>query len=70
MEINRQSLQPFKSKSYFIIPSGLTFGHNKFFPQGVFMCFVWTSENNDISQHSINRLVFTTETQCLLRGTN
>jgi hypothetical protein len=36
----------------------------------LFMCFVWFSEQTAIiSLYSINWLVFTTETVCLLRGT-
>jgi hypothetical protein len=39
-------------------------------PHRVFMCFVWISEKTAIiSLYSINWLVFITETECLLRGT-
>ena len=35
------------------------------------MCFVWISEQTAIiSLYSINWLVFTTEAECLLRGTD
>jgi len=35
------------------------------------MCFVWISEQTAIiSLYSINWLVFITETECLLRGTD
>ena len=37
----------------------------------VFICFVWISEQTAIiSLYSINWLVFITETECLLRGTD
>jgi hypothetical protein len=42
-----------------------------FCPDSVFMCFVWISEQTAIiSLYSINWLVFVTETECLLRGTD
>ena len=43
--------------------TSLTFNNSMFSPHGVFMCFVWISEQTAIiSLYSINRLVFITET--------
>ena len=40
-------------------------------PYSVFMCFVWISEQTAvISLYSINWLLFRTETECLLHGTD
>jgi hypothetical protein len=51
--------------------AGLTLTNSTFCPQSVFMCFVWISEKTAIiSLCSINWLVFITETECLLRGTD
>jgi len=53
------------------IPPGLTFSSSTFYPQSVFLCFVWISEQTAIiSLYNINWLVFITETVCLLRGTD
>jgi hypothetical protein len=53
------------------VPPGLTFTNSKFCPHSVFVCFVWISEQTAIiSLYSINWLVFITETECLLRGTD
>jgi hypothetical protein len=54
-----------------ICTAGLTFNNSTFCPHTVFVCFVWISEQTAIiSLYSINRLVFITETGCLLRGTD
>jgi hypothetical protein len=48
------------------IPPGLTFTNSTFCPHGVFMCFVWISEQTAIiSLCSINWLVFMAETDCV-----
>jgi len=53
------------------VPPGITFNNSTFCPHNVFICFVWISEQTaNISIYSINRLVFITETKCLLRGTD
>ena len=45
--------------------------NSTFCPHSVFMCFVWIWEQTAIiSLYSINWLVFITETECLLRGTD
>ena len=45
--------------------------NSTFCPHSVFMCFVWLWEQTAIiSLYSINWLVFITETECLLRGTD
>jgi len=52
-------------------PPGLTLKNSTFCPHTVFMCFVWISEQTAIiSLYRINWLVFITETECLLRGTD
>ena len=44
----------------------LTFNNSTFCPHSVFMCFVWIWEQTAIiSLHSINWLVFITETECV-----
>jgi hypothetical protein len=49
----------------------LTLNNSTFCPHSVFLCFVWISEQTAIiSLYSINWLVFITEPECLLRGTN
>jgi hypothetical protein len=49
----------------------LTFNNSTFCPHSVFMCFVLMSEQTAIiSLYSINWLVFITETECLLGGTD
>ena len=54
-----------------ICTDSLTFNNSTFYPHSVFMCFVWISEQTAIiSLYSINWLVFITETECLLRGTD
>ena len=51
--------------------ASLTFSNSTFCPHSVFMCFVWIWEQTAIiSLYSINWLVFITETECLLRGTD
>ena len=51
--------------------TSLTFNNSTFCPQSVFMCFVWISEQTAIiSLYNINWLVYITETECLLRGTD
>jgi hypothetical protein len=50
---------------------GLCLLGGTFCPHSAFMCFVWIWEQTAIiSLYSINWLVFITETECLLRGTN
>ena len=50
---------------------GLTLTNSTFCPHSVSMCFVWIWEQTAIiSLYSINWLVFITETECLLRGTD
>ena len=54
-----------------ICTTSLTFTNYTFWPHSVFMCFVWISEQTAIiSLYTINWLVFITETECLLRGTD
>ena len=49
----------------------LTFSNSTFCPLRVFLCFVWISEQTAIiSLYNINWLVFVTERECLLRGTD
>jgi hypothetical protein len=63
--------QPSKAQWLLYVPPGLTFTNSTFCPHSVFMCFVWISEQTAIiSLCSINWLVFITETECLLRGTD
>jgi len=51
--------------------ASLTFNNCTFCPHSVFMCFVWIWEQTAIIfLYSINWLVFITETECLLRGTD
>ena len=51
--------------------ASLTFRNSTFCPHSVFVCFVWISKQTTIiSLCNINWLVFTTETECLLRGTD
>jgi hypothetical protein len=46
--------------------ASLTFSNSTFCPHSAFMCFVWIWEQTAIiSLYSINRLVFTTETDCV-----
>jgi hypothetical protein len=53
------------------VPLGLTLRNSTFCPHSVFMCFVWISEQTAIIYlYSINWLVFITETECLVRGTD
>ena len=48
-----------------------TFSNSTFCPHSVFMCYVWIWEQTAIiSLYSINWLVFITDTECLLRGTD
>jgi hypothetical protein len=66
-----QSDLPIMSRVVTICTTSLTFNNSTFCPHNVFMCFVWISEQTAIiSLYSINGLVFTTETVCLLRGTD
>jgi hypothetical protein len=49
----------------------LTFTNPTFCPHSVFMCSVWIWEQTAIiSLYSVNWLVFVTETECLVRGTD
>ena len=49
-----------------ICTASLTFNNSSFCLHSVFMCFVWIWEQTaNISLHSINWLVFITETQCV-----
>ena len=49
-----------------IFTASLTFNNSTFCPHSVFMCFVWIWEKTAIiSLHSINWLVFLTETECV-----
>ena len=51
--------------------ASLTFNNSTFCPHSELMCFVWISEQTAIiSLYSINWLVFITETEGLLRGTD
>jgi len=51
--------------------ASLTFSNSTFCPHIVFVCFVWIWEQTAIiSLYNINWLVFITETECLLRGTD
>jgi len=51
--------------------ASLTSGNSNFCPHSVFVCFVWIWEQTAIiSLYNINWLVFITETECLLRGTD
>jgi hypothetical protein len=51
---------------YFIYKKVITNKNSTFCPHSVFMCFVWISEQTAIiSLHSINWLVFITETECV-----
>jgi len=61
----------FKAQWSLYVPPHWTFGHSAFYPHSVFVCFVWIWEQTAIiSLYSINWLVFITETECLLRGTD
>ena len=54
-----------------ICTASLTFNNSTFCPHSVFMCSVWNWEQTaTISLYSINWLVFITEIQCLLCGTD
>ena len=54
-----------------ICTASLTFINSTFSPHSVFVCFVWIWEQTAIiSLYSVNWLVFITETECLLRGTD
>jgi len=54
-----------------VCTASLTFNNSTFCPRSVFMCFVWIWEETAIiSLYNINWLVFITETECLLRGTD
>jgi len=58
--------QAFKSQWSLYVPPGLTFTNSTFCPHSVFMCFVWIWEETAIiSLHSIDWLVFITETECV-----
>ena len=60
-----------KPSGYYIYHHVLRIQRSTFCPHTVFMCFVLSSEQTAIiSLHSINWLVFITETECLLRGTD
>jgi hypothetical protein len=57
---------PLKAQWSFYVPPGLTFINPTFCSHSMFMCFVWISEQTAIiSIHSINWLVFITETECV-----
>jgi hypothetical protein len=54
-----------------IYATSLTLKNPTFCPHTVFMCFVWIWEQTAIiSQYSTNWLVFITDGECLLRGTD
>ena len=54
-----------------ICTASLTFTNFTFCPRSVCICFVWISEQTPVtSLYSINWLIFITETECLLRGTD
>jgi len=47
--------QWFEAQWSLYVPPGLTFTNSTFFPHGVFMCFVWISQQTAIiSLYSIN----------------
>jgi len=63
--------KPYKAQWSLRVPPALTLINSTFRPHSAFMCFVWIWEQTAIiSLYSINWLVFITETDCLLRGTN
>jgi hypothetical protein len=69
--IRNHRSQPFKAQWLLYVPPGLAFTNSTFCPHSEFMCFVWISEQTAIiSLYGINRLVFVTEAECLLRGTD
>ena len=54
----------FKHQSLLYVPQGLTFTNSTFYPQSVFVCFVWISQQTAIpTLYSVNRLVLITETE-------
>ena len=54
-----------------ICTASLTLTNSTFYPHSVFMCFAWIWEQTAIiSLYNINWLVFITETECLLCGTD
>ena len=58
-------ISPLKPSAYFPTP-GLTFTNSTFCPHSEFVCFVWISEQTAIiSLYNINRLGFTSETECV-----
>jgi hypothetical protein len=58
--------EPSKAQWSLYVPPGLTFSNSTFYPHAVFMRFAWISEQAAIiSLHSINWLVFITETDCV-----
>jgi hypothetical protein len=64
-------ISPSKAQWLLYVPPGLTFSNSTFCPHSVLTCFVWISEQSAIiSLYSVNWLVFITETECLLRGTD
>jgi hypothetical protein len=53
------------------VPPALTFRNSVLYPHSVLMCFAWISQQTTInSLFAINWLVFITETESLLHGTN
>jgi len=51
---------------YCEVRTGSLYNNSTFCPHSVFMCFVWISEQTAIiSLHSVNWLVFITETECV-----
>jgi hypothetical protein len=64
--LTQPKLKPPKAQWLLYVPPGLAFTNSTFCPHSVFMCFVWISEQTAIiSLHSINWLVFITETECV-----
>jgi len=67
--IQRDITEGFYSSGYLTYRQGLRLKNSTFCPHTVLVCFVFISEQTAIiSLHSINWLVFITETVCLLRG--
>jgi hypothetical protein len=58
-------------RTFLLWPFKAAFRNSTFCPHSVFICFVWIWEQTTfISLYGINWLVFITETESLLRGTN
>ena len=71
MSHSAKIVKTFATKWSLYLPPAVRFNYSTFRPHSVFMCFVWIWEQTAIiSLYSINWLVFITETECLLRGTD